>query len=162
MNLRLREVEDADLPVFFEQQLDPEANRAAAFTYPDPADRQVFEDHWRRIRSNPETVIRAIEVDGELTGYVAGFRQAGRHEVAYWLVREFWGRGIGSEALSAFLDGWKPGTVYARAAADNIASRRVLEKCGFTVVGQERGFANARGEEIDELVFERSHDSGTS
>ena len=42
----------------------------------------------------------------------------------------------------------------ARAAADNAASARVLAKCGFRVVGEARGFANARGEEIDELEFE--------
>jgi RimJ/RimL family protein N-acetyltransferase len=30
---------------------------------------------------------------------------------------------------------------------------RVLEKCGFKVVGEGRGFANARGAEIDELVL---------
>jgi RimJ/RimL family protein N-acetyltransferase len=29
----------------------------------------------------------------------------------------------------------------------------VLEKCGFVVTGRERGFANARGEEIDEVVL---------
>jgi RimJ/RimL family protein N-acetyltransferase len=40
-----------------------------------------------------------------------------------------------------------------RAAADNGASIRVLEKCGFVVTGHERGFANARGEEIDEVVL---------
>ncbi|MGY3201486.1 GNAT family N-acetyltransferase [Streptomyces sp. TE5632] len=41
----------------------------------------------------------------------------------------------------------------ARAAADNTGSVRVLEKCGFEVVGEDRGFANARGAEIDELVL---------
>jgi len=30
----------------------------------------------------------------------------------------------------------------------------VLEKCGFTIIGEARGFANARGEEIDELILE--------
>jgi RimJ/RimL family protein N-acetyltransferase len=32
-------------------------------------------------------------------------------------------------------------------------SQRVLEKCGFRRVGEGRGFANARGEEIDEVLF---------
>jgi RimJ/RimL family protein N-acetyltransferase len=43
--------------------------------------------------------------------------------------------------------------LYARAAADNAGSVRVLEKCGFVLTGHERGFANARGEEIDEVVL---------
>jgi len=29
-----------------------------------------------------------------------------------------------------------------------------LEKCGFTVIGEAKGFANARHEEIEELLLE--------
>jgi len=36
---------------------------------------------------------------------------------------------------------------------DNVASRRVLEKCGFRVVATERGFAEARSAEIEEMVL---------
>ena len=32
-------------------------------------------------------------------------------------------------------------------------SIRVLEKCGFTICGHDRGIANARNEEIDEVVL---------
>jgi RimJ/RimL family protein N-acetyltransferase len=42
----------------------------------------------------------------------------------------------------------------ARVAADNGASIRVLERCGFRLIGKERSFARARGEEIDEFVYE--------
>jgi RimJ/RimL family protein N-acetyltransferase len=44
----------------------------------------------------------------------------------------------------------------ARTAKDNVASIRVLEKCGFKAIEEARGFANARGAEIDELVLELS------
>jgi ribosomal-protein-alanine N-acetyltransferase len=37
---------------------------------------------------------------------------------------------------------------------DNVGSIRVLEKCGFVKVGEERGFANARGMEVEEVVME--------
>ena len=43
--------------------------------------------------------------------------------------------------------------LYARAAKDNFASLRVLEKCGFTRIGEDKGFANARGEEIEEFML---------
>ena len=36
---------------------------------------------------------------------------------------------------------------------DNVGSRRVLEKCGFRLVGTDRGFAQARSTEIAELVL---------
>ena len=44
----LRDVIMSDLPIFFDQQLDPEANRMAAFTTKDPADRDAFMAHWQR------------------------------------------------------------------------------------------------------------------
>jgi RimJ/RimL family protein N-acetyltransferase len=37
---------------------------------------------------------------------------------------------------------------------DNVGSRRVLEKCGFTVIDEQAGFAPARGEEVAELLLE--------
>jgi RimJ/RimL family protein N-acetyltransferase len=36
---------------------------------------------------------------------------------------------------------------------DNIASIRVLEKCGFTIFGYDKGFANARGEVVEEVIL---------
>lgn len=50
--VRLREVNESDLPVFFEQQLDPAANYMAAFTSKDPSDKAVFLTHWKNILSN--------------------------------------------------------------------------------------------------------------
>ena len=56
-------------------------------------------------------------------------------------------------ALSEFLPVQNTRPLYARAAKDNVASLRVLAKCGFMVSGYDRGFANARGQEIDEVVL---------
>jgi RimJ/RimL family protein N-acetyltransferase len=36
---------------------------------------------------------------------------------------------------------------------DNLASRRVLEKCGFRVIATERSFAEARSAEVEEVVL---------
>jgi RimJ/RimL family protein N-acetyltransferase len=49
----------------------------------------------------------------------------------------------------------------ARIAYDNVASRRVLEKCGFRVIAHERGFAEARSTEIEEFVL-RLEESGSA
>ena len=43
--------------------------------------------------------------------------------------------------------------MYARVVKDNIASLRVLEKCGFTICGEGKGFAYARGEEVEEFIL---------
>jgi RimJ/RimL family protein N-acetyltransferase len=41
-----------------------------------------------------------------------------------------------------------------RAARDNIASIRVLEKCGFILFGYGKGFAHGRGVEVEEVLLE--------
>jgi RimJ/RimL family protein N-acetyltransferase len=151
--LILREVWDEDLPIFFAQQLDPAANHMAAFTTKDPADRAAFDAHWRRIRGDANILNRTILVDGEVAGHVASFENFGEREVTYWLGKEFWGRGIATRALMAFLKQETTRPLHARAAKDNIGSVRVLQKCGFTITGEDKGFANARGAEIEEYVM---------
>ena len=153
--LILRDVSEEDLPVFFEQQSDPEANYMAAFTAKDPTDREAFDAHWRRILAEPTVIIQTIVSDGRVAGSVLSYEDEGRPEVSYWLGREFWGKGVATWALGEFLASYnKKRPIFARVAKDNLGSRRVLEKCGFRVIGQSRGYANARGEEIEELLLE--------
>jgi RimJ/RimL family protein N-acetyltransferase len=51
--------------------------------------------------------------------------------------------------------------LHARVAFDNVASHRVLEKCGFRVIANERSFAEARSGEIEEFVL-RLDESGSA
>lgn len=48
-NVLLRDMMEDDLPIFFGQQLDPDANCMAAFRTKDPADRDAFTAHWSKI-----------------------------------------------------------------------------------------------------------------
>ena len=50
----LRPVEDGDLDALFEQMRDPEGVRMAAFTPPDPDDRDAFDAHMARVRTSPD------------------------------------------------------------------------------------------------------------
>ncbi|MDQ0778109.1 RimJ/RimL family protein N-acetyltransferase [Streptomyces aurantiacus] len=152
IEVALRAVHDSDLPVFFRQMNDPESIRMAAFTAKDPTDRDAFDAHWKRVRAST-AVNRTVLVDGDVVGSVAVYGEPGEREVTYWIDRAYWGRGIATAALRALLAEVPERPLYARAAADNPGSLRVLEKCGFRVTGQDRGFANARGEEIDEVVL---------
>lgn len=150
----LREVEEDDLPTFFEQQLDPVASYMAAFTPRDPADRDAFTAHWAEIMGDDTITVRTILFDGLVAGNIVSFEWDGKPEVGYWIGREFWGRGVATRALSEFLGIVKTRPLYAAAARDNTGSIRVLEKCGFVVTGYGRGYANARGEEIEEAILE--------
>jgi len=151
--VHLREVRESDLPVFFEQQLDPTANYMAAFTVKDPADRQAFTAHWSKILGDEGITIMTILFEGDVAGSILSHGWFGEPEVSYWLGKEYWGKGIATEALAAFMGHIKTRPLYARAAKDNVASIRVLEKRGFTISGYDRGFANARGEEIEEVIL---------
>jgi RimJ/RimL family protein N-acetyltransferase len=153
--LLLRNVIEDDLSIFFEQQLDSDANHMAAFTAQDPTNRDAFMAHWHMILADATVIIRTIVLDGHVVGSVLSYEESGRPEVSYWIGKEYWGQGIATGALAEFLmHGNTARPIYARAAQDNIGSRRVLEKCGFAIVGEARGFANARGEEIEELLLE--------
>ena len=157
----LRDVTDDDLPIFFEQQLDPDANYMAAFTSKDPTDRDAFTAHWARIRADETTINRTVLYDGQVAGSVASFEDFGELEVTYWFGREFWGRGIATRALTAFLAYQTTRPIYARAAKDNAASLRVLQKCGFVITGEDKGYANARGEVIEEYLLTLAADTDT-
>ena len=153
-DIRLRDVEVDDLPLFFEHQRDPEANWMAAFTRKDPADRDAFMAHWTKILEDEATTIQTILFNGSGAGSVSSYVDEDEHlEVTSWIGKPSWGKGIATCALSAFLEHTKLRPLYARAAADNAASLRVLEKCGLVPMGTNRDFANARGQEIEEVLL---------
>jgi len=130
----LRDVGDDDLPIFFVHQSDPESNRMAAFPARDQA---AFDGHWAKIRADPTIVLRTIVVDGQVAGNFVSFEQGAAREIGYWIGREFWGRGIATHALAQFLDIVTVRPLHAVLAPHNVASRRVLEKCGFRFENQE-------------------------
>jgi RimJ/RimL family protein N-acetyltransferase len=131
--MRLREVEDADLDALYEHQSDLDAARLADVP---SRDRPEFDSHWARLRSNPEILIRTIEVDGAVAGYIFTFLSDGRRVVGYWLGREFWGRGIATQALGEFLELVAERPLRASVAPANRASVRVLEKNGFRLLSE--------------------------
>ncbi|MEZ4515365.1 MAG: GNAT family N-acetyltransferase [Chloroflexota bacterium] len=151
--ISLRRVVPSDLPIFFEQQLDADANFMAAFTAKDPADRDAFMARWTMMQADEATHIRTIEWGQEVAGNIFRYEEMGRREVSYWLGNAYWGRGIATQALALFLVELPERPLYARVATDNIGSLRVLQKCGFQVIDKDKGFANARGTEVEEYVL---------
>ena len=151
--MSLREVRESDLDTFFRQQLDPEANTMAAFTAKDPTDKGAFMAHWAKIRADEGITLRTIIIDDKVGGHILCHGWFGDPEISYWIGKEYWGRGAATRALKEFLLILDTRPLYARAAKDNVASIRVLEKGGFELSGHDKGFANARGEEIEEVIY---------
>jgi RimJ/RimL family protein N-acetyltransferase len=140
----LREVVDSDLDAFFEHQREPEANRMAGF----PArDREAFDAHWRRLLADDSLTKKTIVCEGEVAGNIGCWEQEGRRFVGYWIGREFWGKGLATRALQELSGEVTQRPLHAWVVASNVASIRVLEKCGFVRVGSPT-------DGVEELLFE--------
>ena len=112
--------------------------------------------------TNPPTAL-AIEADGVVAGGIGVVPGVDVHrhtgEIGYWLGQGFWGRGIATAAVAAFVpwvgDVHALTRVFADVFANNPASARVLEKCGFTLEGRMPRHIYKAGEYLDQLVYGR-------
>lgn len=134
IEILLRDVTESDLPILFEQQLDPDATQMAAFP---SRDRDAFMAHWAKIMADESNILKTIMFDGQVAGNIVSWEGSGEWEVGYWIGKEYWGKGIATQALLLFLGLVKTRPLYAHVAKHNVASRRVLEKGGFKVIGED-------------------------
>ena len=130
----LRPVLETDLPILFEQQLDPKAIAMSAY----PAkDKGEFMRYWEGILKNKAIIARTIMYKDKIAGHIICWKE-GKYEqqVGYWIGKPFWGRGIATSALQEFLAQVKIRPLFAHVANHNPASKRVLEKNGFTLLDE--------------------------
>jgi RimJ/RimL family protein N-acetyltransferase len=149
-DVQLRDVIETDLPIFYEQQLEPEAIQMAAFP---SRGQDAFMTHWNKIMTDDSVLIKTILFHRNVAGNIVCFEQLGEREVGYWLGKEFWGKGIATRALIQFLECIEIRPLYAHVAKHNIASKRVLEKCGFRVAAEDKFFSKIFGEDIEEYIL---------
>lgn len=156
--VRLRPVVPADLPAIFQMQLDPEGNQMAMVK---PRDAAAFHAAWEGIFADPRVVPRVIVAGndsgignsavtsagesyrggssggGGMLGVISCFQRDGLDYIGYWIEREHWGKGLATRALALLLHEVTRRPLYARVAATNPASLRVLTRNGFTEVSRE-------------------------
>ena len=146
----LRSVEDEDLDVFFDHQADRQAVEMAAF----PArDKEQFAAHWAKIRADDTLVARTIVADDMVAGNIRSWQQDGQQLVGYWVGREWWGRGVATQALALLVDEVSTRPLYGHVAAHNLGSIRVLDKCGFRRDRAQEARTPAPDDGIEELIF---------
>ena len=149
-DVTLRTVEDRDLDVFFAHQADPQAAEMAAF----PArGKDQFAAHWAKVRADDTLVVRTIVADGTVAGNIGCWPQDGQQLLGYWVGREFWGRGVATQALARLVDEVSMRPLYAHVAAHNAGSIRVLDKCGFRRDRVQEAEAPASDDGIEEFIF---------
>lgn len=153
-NMLLRPVEPSDLDVFFENQRDPEACQMVAFTSRDPNDRAAYNEHMERVLANEEGCIQTVVVDGKVAGSVLKYMMEGRPELGYWFGRNYWGKGVATQAVGMFIEALGIRPLYAHVAKDNVGSIRVLEKNGFKLIEEGMFYSNARGMDVPEVILE--------
>jgi RimJ/RimL family protein N-acetyltransferase len=135
-NVQLRDVEAGDLSLFFEHQRDPVAVAMVGFR---SRDSTQFAQHWAMLLADESKLKKTIVVDAAVAGNIGSWTSDGKREVGYWIDRAYWGRGVATAALSAFLQLEQIRPLYAGVAKHNAASIRVLEKCGFIPADAEPG-----------------------
>ena len=154
LGVMLREVEQQDLEHFFRFQLDPEAIHMAAFTSQEPTDREAFDAHWERILADRTIPIQTILFEGQVAGSVLSYVAEGNARSAYWLGKDFWGKGIATRALAMYLEMIQERPLYARAAEDNLG----FDPCA----GKERVQANQDRKRVLQRTRKRNRGSDLS
>lgn len=126
---------ESDLLIFFEHQRESSANLMAAFP---PRDKADFMFHWRnKILSNEKNFKKTILFNQKVAGNILCWEQDHQWLVGYWIGQEYWGKGIATHALIEFMRVLPVRPLHAYVSRENIASIRVVEKCGFSIFSQD-------------------------
>jgi [ribosomal protein S5]-alanine N-acetyltransferase len=105
-----------------------------------------------------------IDIDGAAAGGIGVKPGEDVHrltaEFGYWLGEQFWGKGIMSEVVPAFVNycfkKFLLTRMFATAYANNPASARVLEKSGFVFEGRLRKNVVKDGQLLDSLLYAKT------
>jgi RimJ/RimL family protein N-acetyltransferase len=155
--LRLRVPEQRDLGVIAEFCADFDVSRMVT-SIPHPYRMEDAESFLKMVQASDPARERVFLIEHEHEGPAGmiGFHGGDNPypEIGYWVGKRFWGRGFATEAGLAVVDwarrGWKKRALTAGHFADNPASGRVLQKCGFLYTGNvERKRCVARDAEVD-------------
>ncbi|MCB1924813.1 MAG: GNAT family N-acetyltransferase [Gammaproteobacteria bacterium] len=165
--LTLRDYRDDDAARLVQLANNPKVSRFLIDTFPYPYAIEDAEWWVREGCLGLGMITKVIDVDGTFVGSVGLTLQTGWRshtaEVGYWLGEAYWGQGLATLALQrmceqAFAE-MRLRKVYAPVLAPNIASMRVLQKCGFTKVGVMVDDVVKQGRFFDVHHFERCHPS---
>jgi RimJ/RimL family protein N-acetyltransferase len=159
--ITLRPIRESDLDEFYAAHANI-ANRGAFFPLGVASESKLRRDFaenglWER----EEGTLLIIAPAGEMAGHIEFFKPVGywdAWELSYQLYDSaFAGRGYVSEAVQLMVDylfgAKKPNRIQLVIVPENAASRRIAEKCGFTLEGTARGAFFNDGRNQDVLLY---------
>lgn len=160
-HLTLRPIREADVDAVYAAHIDIR-NRGAFFplgVLSETAFKRAFAEHgfWQR----DEGMLLMITSDGEIAGHIEFFKPVGywdAFELSYLLYdARFARRGYPTEAVMLLVDYLfavkKQNRIQLVIVPDNLASRRIADKCGFTLEGTVRGAFFNGGRNQDVLLY---------
>lgn len=140
MEIRLVTPEDA--PAIQRLVSDPAIAATTRIPHPYPEDgARLFVARHLEERASGQAYVFGIREAGQLVGACGlhGVGEGAARELGYWVGRRFWGRGyatFGVRRVLAFaFTELRLQCVGSAALESNTPSRRVLEKCGFELLG---------------------------
>ena len=159
----LRDFRETDLDRLVALANDEEVSRYLMHTFPFPYTRADGEWWISTGSTQPGTITRAIENDGQLAGGVGIKLQTGWRshlgEIGYWVARSYWRQGVGKAALEQMTEygfserGFEK--LYAPVLGPNVASMKLLTKCGYVLEGILRSEVRKHGRSYDLHLFAR-------
>lgn len=159
----LREKREDDAVDFYSYYSDPEVNKYIISEIPKTLEEARLElSYWRNVFYRGDGIYFAIarKDNDKLIGSI-GFTTKNsynnRIELSYDLAKEYWRHGIMTKAVNALVEyGFKEmkiNRIEAFMAIENIASRKLLEKCGFSHEGRLRQHRFHRGKYVDVYIY---------
>ncbi|MBM3579788.1 MAG: GNAT family N-acetyltransferase, partial [Alphaproteobacteria bacterium] len=141
----LREKQEADVEDFFRYYTDPEVNKFILCQIPQTLEDSRRELHyWRSVFYQNDGIYFAIadKQSGRMIGSI-GLTSLNtyqsRVEISYDLAQEYWRRGITSRAIKSVVDYafdvLRVNRIEASVSCENLPSKNLLIKCGFTLEG---------------------------
>jgi RimJ/RimL family protein N-acetyltransferase len=157
--VRLRAVEESDLPQIAEGFWEPEVSQYMSMVWPEPA--EGTRAWWEGTRRNPSTAAFVIEtLAGDLVGVCSLEDISARHrsaQVGIWIAQAYWNHGYGTDAVRALCRfGFREMNlqhILLHVNDDNPRARRAYEKVGFKEEGRLRRGQFVGGGYVDVLVM---------
>jgi len=157
----LRQLSESDIPALAIQANNKKIWLNLRNMFPHPYSEENAKQFVAMVGSDKKNTRFAIEIDGRFAGMIGIFPQEDVYkynaEIGYWLGEEFWGQGIGTEAVqqmcSYCFSETETKRIFAGIFSYNAASMRVLEKCGFVNEGIAKEAVFKNGSFHDELRY---------
>lgn len=130
--------------------------------FPHPYSEEDADDFIKSANeNNPEKLILAIDLNGELIGCLGAFQQEDIYsknaEIGYWLAEPFWGQGYISTALKKFIpmvfENMDIIRIYAEPFENNIGSKKALVKAGFKLEATLKNNIFKNGEVLSSCIY---------